>query len=992
MHLCEPQPNHGTPLGMTLGPPPPTYLTLFLINIRSIINKMHLVRDLITRYAPDILMITESWCSVSILDCDLALPGYALFRKDRASGRGGGCLIYTSGPLKVNYYHHPILDTLEDAVWITVNYRTLHAFIGCIYRAPSSTKEDTLNLIRVINFVADLPFAMKLIAGDFNMPDINWITNSASNNAPFLSAVNIGGWKQHVRNPTRSQSILDLVFTLNITCTCVEVLGALPGCDHKIVKCLLKLPLILPQHLTHNIDAGVFSTHLHTSPLPVHLAMAHRPNIGIIDCSAFQTLLRSLDWSEFFSTPCPIMATRLFITSIIACLDKMAPIHQPKKIKYGARATIVKFNKKVNRLNSRYSRSHDFSAILQLAILQQTMTQTVQCKLLHEERLALSSKQKSLAVAQLLRRRKPRNNSKYSFITTTNNLVVNDHKAISELFSTYFTSTFTSDVFPLPSLTETSSTPILLTQIPINLGIVRPFTQAIKPSLMSGSDGIPPMIIKCGSDDISLFLCKIFNVSLESGVFPSQWKTSVIIPRHKSGPLDDVTNYRPINHTPISSRIFEKIIKHSLFDFLTSKGIISSAQHGFINRRSCATCHLDFFDFVTSSADKGLSLIIVYLDMNKAFDRVPHHRLLLKLRSVGVRGNLLKWFSSFLSERKLVVRIGNDYSRPSDITSGVIQGSVLGPILFLIYVNDIFNIFSFGKPFMFADDLKIAYAFYPGDLQRTITHIQNELNSLDDWSNIWQIDFSPDKSGIMVYKCTPPVNAFTLKGKVLISQNTVRDLGLRYSCNYSFSHQVTHQLAKCRQLLGVISRVFRLPQAKLELYKSHVRPLLEYSFLVGGNLRKYERVAIESFQRAFTKYVVGFSSTITYRERCIALSLEPLWLRRIKLNLTFLHNILYNGTFNNNPLLKLHNSGPYCLRNKGNTLVIPQARTSFRARFFSNRYAKLWNRLPQDIRAISNTFQFKMRLHKFLSPVNILLLFQVNQTLDSLYENGPDYI
>ena len=161
---------------------------------------------------------------------------------------------------------------------------------------------------------------------------------------------------------------------------------------------------------------------------------------------------------------------------------------------------------------------------------------------------------------------------------------------------------------------------------------------------------------------------------------------------------------------------------------------------------------------------------------------------------------------------------------------------------------------------------------------------------------------------------------------------------------------------------------------------------------MGGNLRKYERVAIESFQRAFTKYVVGFSSTITYRERCIALSLEPLWLRRIKLNLTFLHNILYNGTFNNNPLLKLHNSGPYCLRNKGNTLVIPQARTSFRARFFSNRYATLWNRLPQDIRAISNTFQFKMRLHKFLSPVNILLLFQVNQTLDSLYENGPDYI
>ena len=971
---------------------PPTYFTLVLINIRSIINKLHLVRDLIACHAPDILLITESWCSESTLDCDIALPGYALYRKDRASGRGGGCLIYTSSLFKVNCFHHPILDALEDAIWITVNYRTLHAFIGCIYRAPSSTKEDTLNLIRVINFVADLPFAHKLIAGDFNMPDINWTKNSASNNAPFLSAINVGGWKQHVRKPTRSHSILDLIFTLNLSSACVEILGALPGCDHRTVKCLFKLPLIHPRCQIRDTDTGNFSIHLPTNFLPIRVATAPRPSIGIIDWSAFQTILRSLDWSDFFSTPCPVTATRLFIASVVTCLDKLAPICQPVKKKCRASTANLKFNKKLNRLKFSYSRSHDFSAIIQLAVLQDTMTQAIQNKLLHEERTALSCKQKSLAISQLLRRRNPRNDSKFSFITTTNNLMVSDPQDISELFSTYFTSTFTTDDYPLPLLTEIRNPSVMLTQIPINLGVVRPIVQTIKPSLMSGPDGIPPAVIKFGSDDISLFLCKIFNVSLESGVFPSQWKTSVIIPRHKSGPLDDVTNYRPINHTPISSRILEKIIKRSLFDFLASKGILNSAQHGFINRRSCATCHLDFFDFITSSVDKGLSIIVVYLDMNKAFDRVPHHRLLLKLRSLGVGGSLLNWFSSFLSERNLVVKIGNEYSSPKDITSGVIQGSVLGPILFLIYVNDIFDIFSFGKPFMFADDLKIAYAFHPDDLHCTVTRIQKELNSLDNWSSIWQINFSPDKSGITVFKCSSPVDTLTIKGKVIASQNIVRDLGLRYSCSYSFSHQVTHQLAKCRQMLGIISRVFRLPQARLELYKSHVRPLLEYSFLMGGNLRKCDRVAIESVQRAFTKYVVGFSSTLTYRERCIALPLEPLWLRRMKLNLTFLHNILYCGTFNTNPLLKLHNGGPYCLRNKSNTLVIPKARTSFRAKFFSNRYAALWNRLPPDIRAISNTFQFKMRLHKFFTTENILHLFQVNQTLDSLYENGPDYI
>ena len=953
---------------------------------------MHHIHDLIVHHAPSILMITESWCDVNTLDCDIALPGYTLFRKDRASGRGGGCLIYTSSLLKVDYFYHPILDAVEDSVWITVSCSALYAFVGCIYRAPNGNKHDTPNLISAFNLVADLPFTHKLIAGDFNMPDIDWTTNSTLNNTAFLSTINIGGWKQVVRTPTRSRNILDLIFTLNIHSASAEVLDVFSGSDHKIVKCLFELPLTSSRNLSHNENAGFLNIRSHTPLSHIHLAMAHRPNLGTIDWSLFQTILRSLDLSAFFITPCPALATKLFIEAVTTCLDIIAPTYQPASAKYGISKKNLKFNRKISRLKSHYRCTLDFSSILQLATLYKTVATETQCKLLNEERVALNSAQKSAAISQLLRRRMPRNNYAVPLITTANNSVVNDSKHISELFSTYFASTFTNDDHPLPPFIGNDNSSSMLTRIQINLGIVTPIAQSIKPSLMPGSDGIPPVVIKFGSVDIPLILCKIFNVSLESGVFPPQWKTSIIIPRHKSGPRDDVKNYRPINHTPISSRIFEKIIKKHLFDFLMSKGIINTAQHGFINKRSCVTCHLDFFDFITSSADRGLSIIVVYLDMNKAFDRVPHHRLLVKLRSLGVGGTLLRWFSSFLSERKLVVKIGSDYSSPRDITSGVIQGSVLGPTLFLIYVNDIFDIFSFGKPFMFADDLKIVYAFRLDDLQHTISRIQKELNSLDIWSSMWQITFSPDKSGITVFKCSPPADAFTLKGKAITIQNTVRDLGLRYSDNYNFSHQVNYQLAKCRQLLGAISRVIKHPQVKLQLYKSHVRPLLEYSFLMGGNLCKYDRTAIESFQRALTKCVVGFSSTATYRQRCIALSLDPLWLRRMKLNLGFLHNILYNDIPNTNPSLKLQNIGPYHLRNKSNTLIIPKARTSLRGRFFSNRYAILWNRLPPDIRRISNKFQFKMKLHAFLTPENISHLFQMNITLDSLYESGPDYI
>ena len=953
---------------------------------------MHHILDLIIHHIPSVLMITESWCDANTLDYDIALPGYTLFRKDRASGRGGGCLIYTSNHLKADYYNHPILDTFVESVWITINYRALHVFIGCVYRAPNSTKHDTLNLISAFNLVSDLPFSQKLIAGDFNMPDINWTTYSALNNTAFISAINVSGWKQLVKTPTRSHNILDLIFTLNVHSASAVVLDAFSGSDHKIVKCLFKLPQSSHPNPIRNKGMDLPNIHSHFNLPPIHAAMAFRPHLDTIDWLTFQTILRSLDFSIFFNTPCPVLSTRLFIGIVTTCLDIIAPSsHQPTKIKYGSSKKTIKFNKKISRLKSQYNRSHDFSSALQLATLHRKASDEAQRKLLDEETTALNSRQKSLAISQLLRRRKPRVNQSISFITTANNSVINDPKLISEVFSTYFASTFISDNYPLPLFTGNDSS-ATLERVPTTVDMIRSTLQSIKPSLMPGSDGIPPVALKFGGDDIPLILCKIFNVSLESGVFPPQWKTSIIIPRHKSGPKDDVQNYRPINHTPISSRIFEKIIKKCLLDFLGSKDILNTAQHGFISKRSCATCHLDFFDFITSSVDKGLSIIVVYLDMNKAFDRVPHHRLLMKLRSIGMGGNLIRWFSSFLSKRMLVVKIGNDYSSPRDITSGVIQGSVLGPILFLVYINDIFDIFSFGKPFMFADDIKIVYAFRPNDLQNTIIQIQKELNSLDNWSTLWQIKFSPDKSGITAYKCTPPADALTLKGKVISIQNTVRDLGLRYSGNYNFSHQVSHQLAKCRQLLGIIYRVIKLPQVKLELYKTQVRPLLEYSSLVGGNLRKCDRIAVESLQRTFTKYVVGSSSAKTYRERCIALSLDPLWLRRMKLNLFFLHSLLYGGIPNNNPLLKLQNNGPHHLRNKANTLIIPMARSSLRDRFFSNRYAIIWNRLPPDVRAISNRFQFKMRLKAFCTPDNILHLFQINLTLDYLYENGPDYI
>ena len=190
----------------------------------------------------------------------------------------------------------------------------------------------------------------------------------------------------------------------------------------------------------------------------------------------------------------------------------------------------------------------------------------------------------------------------------------------------------------------------------------------------------------------------------------------------------------------------------------------------------------------------------------------------------------------------------------------------------------------------------------------------------------------------------------------------------------------------------MITRNFRLPMAKLMLYKTHVRPFLEFSHLLGGNLNKCNRIALESFQRRFTKSLVGYSSPMTYRERCLHLSLETLWLRRLKLNFAFLYNIVYDKAFSTIPQLKPKADAHYNLRNSDCKLRTTVAHTTLRKRFFVNRYASLWNKLPLHIRIAASLPIFKKKLHTFLSANSILTLFDASLTLDNLYENGPDHI
>jgi hypothetical protein len=486
-------------------------------------------------------------------------------------------------------------------------------------------------------------------------------------------------------------------------------------------------------------------------------------------------------------------------------------------------------------------------------------------------------------------------------------------------------------------------------------------------------------------------LLKIFTLSLDTGVFPDPWKTSIIAPHHKYGPRDCVSSYRPIHHTPISSRILEKVVKAELEKFAYTRGLIHAAQHGFLSKRSCMTCQLDFLDHVTSAIDSGLSVVIVLLDMHKAFDSVPHNLLLSKLHSVGLRDPLLKWFNSYLTGRHQVVQLDHYLSSPISIPSGVIQGSVLGPLLFLIYINDICGSLLYGRPFIFADDIKLVYSFPSTSAVEEIKNIQLDLNALEQWSASSLIHFSSIKSNILCHKCALAHDSLKLNSTSIPTSLIVTDLGIRYSRSFNFSEQVLHQLAKAKQAIGYIKRSIQLPEARLELYKLRVRPLLEYCSIIYSNLRKCDRIALENLQRSFTKSLIGCSTTLCYRERCQALRIEPLWLRRLKLNLTFLHNLVHQRSFTSLVRIRFLPTDSRNLRNKVSTLPLPFARTNLRSHFFLVKYSALWNKLPEEIRETKSLPLFRKRINLLLTSSEIMLLFgHCNE--DTLYEVGPQHI
>ncbi|GBL78927.1 putative RNA-directed DNA polymerase from transposon BS [Araneus ventricosus] len=378
----------------------------------------------------------------------------------------------------------------------------------------------------------------------------------------------------------------------------------------------------------------------------------------------------------------------------------------------------------------------------------------------------------------------------------------------------------------------------------------------LKSSLTVGVDNIPSFIIKGCAEFFIYPLLILFNLSLRSNVFPYVWKQTRIIPVFKKGDAQDCKNYRPIAILSPMSKIFESIIHKRLFHQV--KNLISPSQHGFIPKRSTTTNLFCLTNKIISSFQIGSQLDVIYTDFSKAFDSIDFGILLNKLHGLGFHVNLTDWLHSYLCNRSLYVYFNNAVSREFSGTSGVPQGSNLGPLLFILFINDLTSVFKYSECLLFADDLKL-FSSMNSNLDAVL--LQSDLDCLFKWCTVNKLHLNIEKCSILSYtrKSQPLNHVYKINDLVLSRSDSATDLGIIFDTKLDFSQQINSMVSKAYRRLGILKRKtkeFSSEIALKVLYYAHVRSSLEYCSIIWDPIYRNKIEIIERIQNNFLRYLL----------------------------------------------------------------------------------------------------------------------------------------
>ena len=411
-------------------------------------------------------------------------------------------------------------------------------------------------------------------------------------------------------------------------------------------------------------------------------------------------------------------------------------------------------------------------------------------------------------------------------------------------------------------------------------------------------------------------------------------------------------NYRPVSLTSIICKILETIIKDEVIDHLKRNNLLYKHQHAFVGQRSCITQIIEALDTWTSIIEDDDTLDSIYLDFAKAFDSVPHQRLLRKIKALGIEGKVLDWIAAFLNNRRQCVIVNGSASRWSDVVSGVPQGSVIGPVLFVIFINDMPNhINNFIS--LFADDAKL---FGKSTSPTDRDSIQEDLNTLQQWSEMWQLSFNASKCKTLYLGKDNIQHGYSMdstSGQVILEQTTCeKDLGVLMDDKLLFDEHISQAVKRANTKLAMIRRTFTHMDKNMlvQLYSSLVRPILEYGNVIWSPHLQSHINQLEGVQHRATK-MLSTISHLAYPDRLKELDLPSLSFRRMRGDAIEMYKYCHNKyNVDKKPFTLVNDiNNQSVTRNHGFKVKKEKTTNSVRSRFFGNRVANTWNALPASI-------------------------------------------
>ena len=875
---------------------------------------------------------------------------------------GRGSVLYTRKDVigkEVNFKIPRIKDQFEEGIFYELNLKGKDKLLcACIYRRGESDEKNNELLLKLFKIMSEKKYSYLIIVGDFNLPKIDWetLTCNTNNNedfhVKFVDCVSDCFLFQHVTEPTRVRgsnepSTLDLIFSNEEGMVKNLIYEAPLGkSDHSVlrfaVKCTPeKLP---PQIKTFYEKANYKKMKDMFNESKWEEKILEFPD----DVEAQWELFRSI-YSQAENDCIP---KKLVYVDGVLNKKLSVPLDEKNMAKLKKKNRI--WSKMRKKLAEQQEETEYRRCSNQIRALTRKGTRLIQktvagCAKSNPKAFWKYSQQKlktRCGIPDLITQ--VGGNNKSDTYTKTD-----QEKA--DTFSKQFSSVFTTepDSEEMPFFEERVYEEALTT-INITNETVLEKLKYIKQNKSPGPDNIHPRVLFELKDNISQFITIIFSTSLRTKTLPEEWKHARVSAIYKKNNKSVPLNYRPVSLTCILCKLLESIIRDHVVKHMTENKLFSSKQFGFIGGRSTTLQLLHVLDIWSQILDQGGNIDSIYCDFMKAFDKVPHKRLVYKVSKYGIKGDVLGWIDAFLSNRTQCVSIGEAQSDVMPVTSGIPQGSVLGPLLFVIYINDLPDVVDKDTfIFLFADDTK---AFR--DIKSVPDQIilQKDIKSLTEWSAIWLLKFHPDKCVAMQMGNSCIHCDYIMEGHILDSSKCEKDLGVHIDNNLNFEKHIYEKIKKANKILAVIRRTFTHMDSSTfcQLFKGLVRPHLEYAQAVWSPQTKKLINKIEDVQRRATKLIPGFYN-MEYPDRLKKLKLPTLAYRRARGDMIEVYKMLAKKGGYDQTLPCLFTRVTRTSHWSHSKQVFHQGSNKNLLRnSFSHRVQNIWNNLPEQVVSATN--------------------------------------